>query len=127
MLHPSLDRRFTFALATPIRITESGGGTADWGFARMSIFLRGREIERTELGANAINAAGFGRIAARSNEVYRIIFRMNSDDFDRIDITLGFSDRRDGRAFTVNVPFNSFTDVNVSLTPVSVGRSPIPL
>ncbi|HET8644574.1 MAG TPA: hypothetical protein VFO85_03740 [Vicinamibacteria bacterium] len=127
VLHPSLDTRFGVAMETPIRVQETAGGSANWSFVRMSLFRRGAEIERAELGANVINAAGFGTINARSNEVYRVLFRFNSDDFDRVDITLGLIDRKDGRAFTAAVPFNTFTDVNVSLTPMSITRSRIPL
>lgn len=127
VLHPSAVSAFAVALATPIRITESAGGSADWGFARMQIFSGGREVERTELTANDIRAAGFGRIAASSNQVYRVFFRFNSLDFDRIEITLGFSDVRDGRQFTVTVPPDSFTDVDVDLTPASLARSRVPL
>jgi hypothetical protein len=125
VLHPSIDGRFAVAMETPIRITESAGGAADWGFARMQIFNRGVEVERTELTANDIRAAGFGRIGANSNSVYRVIFRFNTDDFDRIDITLGFSDVKDARQFTAAVPFGSFTDVNVNFTPMS--RSHVPM
>jgi hypothetical protein len=127
VLHPSANPTFSIAMETPIRITETAGGSADWGFARMSIFLRGVEVERTELNANDIRAAGFGRIAASSNAVYNVIFRFNSDDFDRIDLTLGFSDVKDGRQFTVAVPFNSFTDVNIGLNPLSLRHASDPL
>jgi hypothetical protein len=120
VLHPRLDGRFTFALETPIRITETAGGSADWNFARISIFLSGREIERYELGADVINNAGYKRIAARSEKVYTVVFRQNSDDFDRVDITLGFGDLKDARQFTVAVPFESLSDVNISLTPMFV-------
>jgi hypothetical protein len=119
-VHPSSDSRFGAALETPIRVTETTGGTASWNFARISFFLSGREIERNELGANDIATAGYSRISARSNTLYRVIFRTNSGDFDRVDITLGFSDLMDGRQFTVAVPFSSFSDVNVSFTPMSV-------
>lgn len=117
VLHPSLDRRFALALETPIRLTESGGGTADWNFARISILRSGREIERYELGSDDIRTAGFNRVAANSNRVINVYFRQNSDDFDRVDITLGFADLKDGRQFTVLVPFGSFSGVNISLTP----------
>jgi hypothetical protein len=118
VIHPSIDRRFAVAMESPIRITESAGGSADWGFARLQLFNRGVEIERTELTANDLRAAGYGRIAASSNQTYRVVFRFNSDDFDRVDVTLGFSDVRDARPFTVAVPFNSFADVGLSLTPL---------
>lgn len=126
-LHPSIDRRFAIAMETPIRLTETAGGAADWGFARMQVFNRGVEVERTELTANDIRAAGFGRIAASSNQVYNVVFRFNSDDFDRIDFTLGFSDVKDARQFTVSVPFSSFADVALSFTPLSLERSRSPL
>lgn len=127
VLHPSADSRFTFAMETPIRIMETAGGSADWGFARMSFVLGGAEIERVELNANDIRARGYGRIAANSNTVYTVIFRFNSDDFDRIDITLGFSDVKDARQFTAVVPFNSFTDVNLNFNPLSLTHSKDPL
>jgi hypothetical protein len=126
VLHPSADSRFTFAMETPVRISETAGGAADWGFARMSFIKNGAEIERVELNANDIRARGYGRIAANSNTVYTVIFRFNSDDFDRIDITLGFSDAKDARAFTAAVPFNSFTDINFNFNPLNMKRSATP-
>jgi len=127
VLHPSRDPRFTFALATPIRISETAGGAADWGFARIQFFNRGQEVERTELTANDIRAAGYGRITASSNQVYNVVFRFNSEDFDRIDITLGFSDVKDGRQFTVLVPGNSFTSIDLNFDPLSLEHSRLPL
>jgi hypothetical protein len=118
VVHPSLDLRFGFALETPMRLTETAGGTADWNFARFQLFLNGQEVERNEIGSDVIRAAGFSRVAARSNQVVTAIFRANSDNFDRIDITLGFSDLKDARQFTVAVPGETFTEVNVSLTPL---------
>jgi hypothetical protein len=120
VVHPSLDSRFGFALETPIRITETGGGSADWDFARISIFKSGAEIERYELGADVIDKAGYKRITAKSDKVYTVVYRLNSDDFDRVDITLGFGDLKDARQFTAAVPFGSFTGVNLSLTPMFV-------
>jgi hypothetical protein len=122
-VHPSLDRRFGVALETPIRITETTGGTADWNFARTSIFKGGVEIERFELGSDVIRAAGYGRINPRSNQLVSVAFRQNSGDFDRVDITLGFGDIKDARQFTVPVPFTSFSDVCLSFTPLSVPPS----
>jgi len=120
VLHPSLDSRFFFALETPIRIQESSGGTADWNFARIQFFRNGRENERFEIGADVIDRAGFKRIAARSNQVYTVVFRNNDENFDDLTITLGFSDIKDGRQFTTTVSFGSFTDITISLTPLSV-------
>jgi hypothetical protein len=57
------------ALETPLRLIESTGGTADWNFARFQLFLNGREIERNEIGSDAIRAGGFGRVGANSNRV----------------------------------------------------------
>jgi hypothetical protein len=127
VLHPSRDPRFTFALATPIRITETAGGSADWGFARIQFFDRGQEVERTELTATDIRAAGNGRIAASSNQVYSVVFRFNSQEFDRIDITLGFSDLKDARQFTVPVPGSSFSSVDLNFDPLSLEHSRLAL
>jgi hypothetical protein len=118
VVHPSVDRRFAAALETPIRLVESTGGTADWNFARFQLFLNGREIERNEIGSDVIRAAGFGRVAGNSNQVVTAVFRINSDDFDRIDITLGFADLKDARQFTVPVAFSTFTDVTLSFVPM---------
>ena len=122
-IHPSTDRRFGVALETPLRITETTGGTADWNFARISIFRGGAEIERFELGSDVIRAGGYGRINPRSNQLVSVTFRQNSSDFDRVDITLGFGDIKDARQFTVPVPFTSFNDVCLSFTPMSVPPS----
>jgi hypothetical protein len=119
-LHPSADSRFALALETPIKLTETAGGTADWNFARISFFLAGKEVERFELGADVIRNYGYNRISANYNQTVKVYFRTNSDDFDRVDITLGFSDLKDGRQFTVPVPFNSFSDINISFTPAAV-------
>ena len=119
VIHPSLDSRFSFALETPIRIAETSGGTADWNFARIQMFRNGQETERFELGADVIDRAGYKRISASSNQLYSVAFRFNSDDFDDLTMTLGFSDLKDGRQFTVNVVDN-WADVALSLTPLSV-------
>jgi hypothetical protein len=119
VVHPSADPRFSFALETPLRIRETAGGTVDWNFARISFFLASREVERFELGSDVIRAAGYSRIAANSNQLVRVAFRANADDFDRVDILLGFADLKDARQFTLPVPFDSFTDVTVSLTPLT--------
>jgi hypothetical protein len=126
VVHPSIDPTYAVALEAPIRIIESAGGSADWNYARLALFLRGSEIERAEIGAGTIEAAGYTRIGVNSNQVYRTIFRFNSDDFDRFDVTLGFTDRKDGRTFTVAVPAQSFPDVALSFTPMSRPRSSIP-
>lgn len=128
VVHPSLDPRYGYALVTPILITESSGGTASWDFVRYQIYRSGREIERYELGSTDITNAGYHLIAARSSNTYSVVYRQNSEDFDRIDITLGFSDQKDARRFNVAVPFNSFTDVGASPTPLVVpGRGTIRL
>jgi hypothetical protein len=120
VIHPSLDSRLTFAFESPIRITESTGGTADWNFARMEMFRKGTKIEVYELGADVIDRAGFKRVAANSNKTYTVAFRTNQDDFDDIIMTLGFSDLKDGRQFTVQVPLSSFAGVDISIIPLSV-------
>jgi hypothetical protein len=118
VIHPSADSRFVFAFEAPVRISETAGGTADWNFARMQMFLGGKEIERFEIGADIINTAGFKKITANQNKVYTIYFRTNQDDFDDIVMTLGFSDLKDGRQFTSTINLNTFSDVTVSFEPV---------
>jgi hypothetical protein len=120
LVHPSADSRFFYALETPIRITESAGGSADWNYARLSSFRRGTEIERSEIGSDTIRAAGFSRIGANSNHAYNVYFHINHEDFDDLVITLGFGDIKDGRQFTTTVPFSTFAGVDISLTPKSV-------
>jgi hypothetical protein len=120
VLHPSLSSAYGFALETPLRITETGGGEADWNFARFSVYLGGREIERGEIGSDIIRNAGYGRIKPKSNETYTVVFRFNSVDFDDLRITLGFADINTARQFTVDLPDNAFPDVNISLTPLNV-------
>jgi hypothetical protein len=116
VLHPSLAAAYTYTLETPIRIRETAGGTADWNFARFSVYKSGREIERGELGADTIRSAGYSRITASSDKTYNVYFRFNSDDFDDLRVTLGFADLKDARQFTVDVTDN-WADVTISLTP----------
>lgn len=124
VLHPSLNPAYFFALETPIRIQETGGGQADWNFARFSILRAGREVERGEIGSDVIRNSGWGRIAANSNSVYNVIFRFNSEDFDTITVTLGFADIATGRQFQSVVPESSFPSVNISFTPMKRPVSP---
>jgi len=119
VIHPSLDSSFFFALETPIRITETAGGTADWNFVRIQLFKNGRENERYELGSDVIERAGYKKITARGNQLYTVVFRFNDEGFDDATVTLGFADLKDGRQFTVaNV--DGWTDVAISFTPLSV-------
>ena len=128
VLHPSLDTRFAIAMETPIRLSETAGGSADWGFARMQFFRRGTEVERVELTAtDIVKALGTNRISASSNKVYNVLFRFNSSDFDVLTLALGFSDVKDARQFTVTVDGNTFSGVNIGLDPMSLEHSRLPL
>jgi hypothetical protein len=118
VLHPSLAAAYTYTLETPIRIRETGGGTADWNFARFSVIKGGREIERGEVGSDTIRSAGYSRITASSDKTYNVFFRFNSTDFDDLRVTLGFADLKDARQFTVDVVDN-WGDVTISLTPAA--------
>ena len=126
VLHPSIDPAYAIAMEAPIRLTETAGGSADWNFARMSLRLGGNEIERSEMGASALRSSGLGPITARSNRNYPVVFRFNSSDFDDVQITLGFGDTKDGRQFTASVPLETFHDVNLSFTPMSLRWSKVP-
>jgi hypothetical protein len=127
VLHPSINPTYFFALETPIRIQETGGGTADWNFARFSILRAGREVERGEIGSDVIRNNGWGRIGANSNAVYNVIFRFNSNDFDTISVTLGFADVATGRQFQAVIPESSFSGATISLTPLKRPIDPRPL
>jgi hypothetical protein len=121
VIHPSRYSSWSYALETPIRLRETGGGRAKWNYARLSLVLGGREIERSEIGADVLSAApDWSSVAAGSDVTRALVFRLNSDRFDRVDITLGFSDVGSGRQFTVDVPFSSFSGVDVSIVAMSV-------
>lgn len=127
VVHPSLDPTYAVALETPVRIQETAGGEADWNYARFTLIKGGREVERGEVGSDVIRRQGYGRIKPRSNEVYTIVFRFNSDDFDSLRITLGLADINTARQFQAEVSPGSFTDVNVSFTPLKRQVDPTPL
>jgi hypothetical protein len=123
-VHPSKFTAWCCALVVPIKITEIGGGKADWTFARLSLFLNGVEIERSEIGSDILKQPpDVTKIEPNSSLTINLTFRQNSTRFDRVDITLGFNDRLFvGQAFTVLVPFGSFSGVTTVLTPLSVPR-----
>jgi hypothetical protein len=118
-IHPSASSGFAVAIEVPIRIRETGGGTANWNWARLSLFRNGVEIERKEIGADIIAGAGINQITARQDQNYRLTYRFNSSNFDIFTVTLGFSDLKDARQFTTQIPNTSFSGVNLSLTPLS--------
>ncbi len=109
-----------YALEVPVRIRETGGGTADWTSARITFLsATGQETGRRELTADDIAAAGFTRIAARQDEAYVLVFQINNTEFDDLALTLRFVDRRDGRIVTVEVQGSTFDGVDISLEPLS--------
>jgi hypothetical protein len=120
VVHPSADSTFKAALETPLRLQETGGGSANWDFARISIIQGGKEIERAELGSDPIRAANAQSIGPKSTTTPTIIFRFNSAKFDDLVLTLGFTDTNSRRQFDVDVPFNSFTGVDINLTPANI-------
>jgi hypothetical protein len=58
-------------------------------------------------------------ILPSSDTTIKLYFRLNSVDFDRVDITLGFTDVNNLQNLIVQVPYSSFSGVNVSLVAVS--------
>jgi hypothetical protein len=123
---PSKYTAWAYALKAPIRITETAGGTAKWNFARLALYNGGREVERSEIGAADLALApDYSNITANQSLPVALIFRLNSDEFDGIDITLGFADKKDGRSFTLLVPFNTFSDVVVDMTPLANPRTQV--
>ena len=118
-VHPSRNRRFFFAWKFPIRIRETGGGTATWTFFRYSFFKDGRQVERYEWTSNDIRSAGYSDIAARSDQRISITMRSNvrADGFDALQLLAGFADKKDGAVREVEVRLSSFDAVRVDRTP----------
>lgn len=119
-IHPSADPGHLFAFEFPLQLTESSGGTAIWNYMRGSLFLNGVEIERHEIGATEIRAAGFRDVAANSTTRVRGYLRFNRTDFDDIALLLGFIDKKDSRRFEESVDFSSFDGVVVDPTPAAI-------
>jgi hypothetical protein len=120
VIHPSLDAVWCCKLYTPITVQETAGGTASWNFARFSVWLNGVEIERGEIGADILaQPPDWTSIEARQDEDYALVFGINSTDFDDLTLTLGFSDRKDGRQFMEDIPFTSFDGVDLSVIPLA--------
>ena len=118
-IHPSRNRRFLFAWKFPIRIRETGGGTATWAFFRYSFFKNGREVERYEWTANDIRSAGYSDIAARSDQRFSVTMRSNAkaEEWDGLQLLAGFTDKKDGTVQEREVRLSSFDDIRVDLTP----------
>jgi hypothetical protein len=119
-VHPSAVAGFAVAIEFPIRIQETGGGTAIWNFFRVSYFLNGVEVERSELGADTIQSGGYRNIGARATMAVEVIARSNSTDFDEIRITMGFTDNRDARNFEQTLSLAAFDGVVIDLTPALI-------
>jgi hypothetical protein len=120
VIHPSAAPAWFFALEMPVRLQETGGGTADWNYARLALFQGGAETERAEIGSDLIIQGGAGRLNPNSNAAHTLVFRINSDEFDDIQLEFGFSDVNHGSQFTRIIDLDTFTDVTVSLVPLSV-------
>ena len=116
-IHPSSDRRFCCAIKFPIRIRETGGGSATWNFFRVAYFQRGRQIERFELGSDDLRQSGVRDIAANSNSGISVTTRANATSFDALQILLGFSDNKDGRALVAELSLAGFDGVRISPIP----------
>ena len=118
-IHPSLNRKFFFAWKFPLRIRETGGGTATWAFFRYSFFKNGRQVERYELTANDIRSAGHSDIAARSDQRISATMRSNvrADGFDTLQLLAGFADKKDGTVQEIEVLLSSFDGIRVDRTP----------
>ena len=70
---------------------------------------------------------GWASIGANSNAVFNVVFRFNSNDFDTISVTLGFTDTATGRPFEALIPESSFSGATISLTPLKRPIDPRPL
>ena len=116
-IHPSSDRRFGYATKFPIRIRETGGGSATWNFFRVAYFQRGRQIERFELGSDDLRQSGVRDITANSDSRISVTTRANAISFDALQILLGFSDNKDGRALVAELNLAGFDGVRNSPIP----------
>ena len=118
-IHPSRDRRFSFAWKFPIQIRETAGGAATFVFFRYSFFKNGRQVERYELTSSDISSAGYSDIAARWDQRVSMTMRSNvsADGFDALQLLAGFADKKDGAVQAVEVPLTSFDAIRVDLTP----------
>lgn len=117
VVHPSADVRFGAAVEFPVSIRETAGGTAVWNFFRVSYLKAGVEIERSEQGADAIQSAGYRNIRANSTTAAEVITRVNSLDWDDIELRLGFADSRDGREIELTLDLETFDGVVLDLVP----------
>jgi len=120
VIHPSIDPTWFYGLEMPIRVQETAGGTADWNYARLSLIKDGVEVERAEIGSDILSAGGAGRVTPRSNNEWVLGFRVNSDDWNDARLELGLADVNHGNAVTAEVPFETFSGVTISLTPLFV-------
>lgn len=84
-----------FRLQFTVTIRESAGLGANINFVRVSFFRGAVEIERQEIGANAIVAGlGSNRIAASASRNVSMRFDYNADNFDRVQLLFDFTDDR---------------------------------
>jgi hypothetical protein len=103
---------FSYRLRLPIRISESAGLGANINFARLTLFLRGVEVERREIGSAAIIAGvGTNRLNPRETQNVIITFDFNNDTFDSSRLEINFSDDR-GNVHNIAVPITNLTAQN---------------
>ncbi len=116
---PSAFSTWCCALRMPIRVAETAGGRAKWDFARLQLLSAGVEVERAEIGSTVLaSPPDVTNIEGNSSLTVALIFRVNAPDFDTLRLTLGMTDKTTGRAFNVDVPFNTFSDVVLSNIPL---------
>jgi hypothetical protein len=84
----------------------------------LALMSGGAETERVEIGSEFILGLGYNRVTANIDTTYRMYFGLHRKDFDSVVITLTFSDHKDGRQFTSDVPFESFSGVTESPEPL---------
>jgi len=117
VVHPSAEPGFGVALEIPIQIRETLGGSATWNFFAISWFFNGRQVERNQVGPNDIRATGFADIGPNSTASPVVLVRTNVDDFDDLDILLGFTDTNTGASFQRMLSLEDFEGSILDLTP----------
>ena len=74
-------------------------------------------LERFELGSDDLRQSGVRDIAANPNSGISVTTRANATSFDALQILLGFSDNKDGRALVAELSLAGFDGVRISPIP----------
>jgi hypothetical protein len=86
---------FNYRISVPCTITESAGLGANMNFIRLRLTIGGAEVERQEIGANAIIAqTGSNRLGANATRTNTYIFDFNNGNATGAILDFNFTDDR---------------------------------